>query len=174
MVWSPSLLGSFSLFFPLFHPLDCVLLQIHILPSVSLAQAPHLTGLFLTMMVSPSCMRTHLTQIPILRSSPFFLSLFISFEREREHKWGRGERGRERIPSRLHTVSAEPDVWLNLMNHEIVTWAEIKSWALNLLSHPDAPSLPVFGCLLFPWPSACLSAFWHPGVSHREGRLLFW
>ena len=32
-------------------------------------------------------------------------------ERERETaRWGRGrERGRERIPSRLHTVSAEPD-----------------------------------------------------------------
>ena len=51
--------------------------------------------------------------------------MFIYFERERKteqtHK-GRGrERGRERIPSRLPTVSAEPDVGLKLMNCEIVT-----------------------------------------------------
>ena len=43
-------------------------------------------------------------------------------EREREdmHKQGRGrERGRERIPSRLHAVSAELDVGLDPMNAEI-------------------------------------------------------
>ena len=35
---------------------------------------------------------------------------------------GRGrERGRERIPSKLHTVSTEPDVRLEFMNHEIMT-----------------------------------------------------
>ena len=28
---------------------------------------------------------------------------------------------RERIPSRLHTVSAEPNVGLELANHEIMT-----------------------------------------------------
>ena len=39
----------------------------------------------------------------------------------------RGERVRERknermrIPSRLHAVSTEPDVGLDLMNHEIMT-----------------------------------------------------
>ena len=37
-------------------------------------------------------------------------------QRERER-----ERERERIPSRLHTVSSEPDVGLDLMNHEIMT-----------------------------------------------------
>ena len=42
-------------------------------------------------------------------------------ERERE-KAGRGrEREGERILSRLHTVSMEPDVGLYLMNHEIMT-----------------------------------------------------
>ena len=35
-------------------------------------------------------------------------------ERERE-------RGRERIPSRLHVVRAEPNSGLNLMNCEIMT-----------------------------------------------------
>ena len=39
---------------------------------------------------------------------------------ERESKTGR-EGGREKIPSRLHAVSAEPDVGLELTNHEIVT-----------------------------------------------------
>ena len=50
--------------------------------------------------------------------------LFILREREREraHEPGRGrERGRERIPSRLHTASSEPDVELELTNHEIMT-----------------------------------------------------
>ena len=41
---------------------------------------------------------------------------------------GRGrERGRKRIPSRLHTISAEPNVGLDLMNCEIMTRAKIKS-----------------------------------------------
>ena len=31
------------------------------------------------------------------------------------------ERGRERIPSRLHTTSAETDMRLDLMDHEIMT-----------------------------------------------------
>ena len=35
---------------------------------------------------------------------------------------GRGrERGKERIPSRLHAVSAEPNTGLDLTNHEIMT-----------------------------------------------------
>ena len=74
----------------------------------------------------------------------FFLSLLISFERKRDrvhvHKWNKGrEKGRKRIPSRLHSVSTEPDARLKLTNHEIMTSAEIKSWMLNQLSHPGAP-----------------------------------
>ena len=43
-------------------------------------------------------------------------------ERNRECKQGRGkERGRERIPSRICTVSTEPDVGLKPMNCEIMT-----------------------------------------------------
>ena len=43
-------------------------------------------------------------------------------ERERVHAHGRGrERGRERIPSRLRAVSAEPDTGLELVNCEIMT-----------------------------------------------------
>ena len=34
---------------------------------------------------------------------------------------GRAEREGEGIPSKLHTVSMEPDVGLKLKNHEIMT-----------------------------------------------------
>ena len=56
-------------------------------------------------------------------------------ERERESVQQRGrererERERKRIPSRLHTVSTEPDVRLHEVlkptNLETMTWAEIK------------------------------------------------
>ena len=43
--------------------------------------------------------------------------LFVYFERVREHDWGSGrEGGRKREP----TASAEPNVGLKLMNHEIM------------------------------------------------------
>ena len=65
---------------------------------------------------------------PIIYAYLFFLSLFIYFERERERereresKQERGrEREREKIPSRLHTVSAEPHVGLKSANHKIMT-----------------------------------------------------
>ena len=49
----------------------------------------------------------------------FFLSLLI-FESERQR--GRGsERGGDGIPSRLHAVSTESDVGLELMSREIMT-----------------------------------------------------
>ena len=60
-----------------------------------------------------------------------FICLFIYFERERV-----GEGQRERIPSRLPTVGAKPDVGLELTNREIMTSAETKSWSLNQLSYP--------------------------------------
>ena len=41
-------------------------------------------------------------------------------ERERESPM-RGGRAGERIPSRLHTVSAGPDMGLELTNHETMT-----------------------------------------------------
>ena len=42
--------------------------------------------------------------------------------RERKHELGRGrEKERERIPSRLHAVSTEPDEGLEPTNCEIVT-----------------------------------------------------
>ena len=50
----------------------------------------------------------------------FKVYLFICREKDREHEQGRGrERGRERIPSRLHVVSTEPDAGLELTNWEV-------------------------------------------------------
>ena len=64
---------------------------------------------------------------------------FFFWERERAQA-GRGERsrGRERILSTLHIQGRAPcGAWLH--DSEIMTWAEIKRWPLNQLSHPDAP-----------------------------------
>ena len=54
--------------------------------------------------------------------------MFMYFEREREpvrvhasKGEAERERGRERIPSRLHAVSTELNVGLELRNREIVT-----------------------------------------------------
>ena len=42
-------------------------------------------------------------------------------ERVREGDYGRGrEKGRQIIPSNLHTVTGEPDVGPKLTNHEII------------------------------------------------------
>ena len=56
----------------------------------------------------------------------FFSYLFILRERV-----GEGQRERERVPSRLHTVSVEPHVRFELPTRKIMTGAEIKSRALN-------------------------------------------
>ena len=57
---------------------------------------------------------------------------------------GQRESEKERIPSRLCTIGAEPDVGLELMNPEIMTWAETKRRLLNGLSHPVAPCYNLF------------------------------
>ena len=61
--------------------------------------------------------------------------LFILREKESTIR-GRAERHgeRERILSRLHTVSAEPNMGLELTNREIMTWAEVgrsTDWAIQ-------------------------------------------
>ena len=50
-----------------------------------------------------------------------FLNLFIYFGRERANRVGSEGGERERIPSRLHTVSAEPDTGLELTNCDTMT-----------------------------------------------------
>ena len=52
---------------------------------------------------------------------------------------GEGEREGGRLASRPRDVSAEPITGPHVLNHEIMTWAEIKSWTLNQLSHLGAP-----------------------------------
>ena len=60
--------------------------------------------------------------------------LFWEAERGRETERER-ERERERIPSGLHTVRAEPDVELELMNSEIMIWVKVRcltDWATQV------------------------------------------
>ena len=60
-----------------------------------------------------------------------FVLMFIYFwhrewERGREREQGRSrEKGRQRTQSRLCTESREPNMGLKLVNHEIMTWAEV-------------------------------------------------
>ena len=51
-------------------------------------------------------------------------------EKMQAGEWQR-EKDRERIPSWFCTVSAKPDLGLELTNHEIMTFAEIRSQMLN-------------------------------------------
>ena len=53
----------------------------------------------------------------------FVLNVHLfTFEREREHEWERGrQRGRQRIPSRPHAASIDPDTGLEPTTYEIVT-----------------------------------------------------
>ena len=60
----------------------------------------------------------------VARSFGFFLKGIYLFlrERGRERAWGRGRGRGERIPTRLHIVSMEPDLGLELIiNHEMAT-----------------------------------------------------
>ena len=50
-----------------------------------------------------------------------FFNGYLFILREVESKQGGAEREGDRIPSRLHAVSIEPDVGLELTSHEIVT-----------------------------------------------------
>ena len=64
----------------------------------------------------------------------YFLRFIYLFGGEEGQK-----RGRERILSRLHIVSTEPEAGHDPMNREIMIWAQTKSWMLNQLSHPSVP-----------------------------------
>ena len=64
------------------------------------------------------------------------ISLFWERERRREHQCGRGrEKGRENSQQATRWHSTEPNTGLELMNCEIMTWAEIKIQTLNRMSH---------------------------------------
>ena len=51
----------------------------------------------------------------------FFKVYLFTSERDRVSRVGQRERGRERIPSRLRTISTEPDAGRGLTNREIMT-----------------------------------------------------
>ena len=69
-----------------------------------------------------------------MQADNFLMFIYLFWEREREEEV---QIGRERIPTRLHTVSADSlTMVFNLKKCEIVTWAETKSQTLNWLSHP--------------------------------------
>ena len=78
----------------------------------------------------------------------YFIFIYLLRERERERECTQvGERdwGRERILIRLH---AQCGAQHQAQSHDpwIMTWAEIKSWTLNLnqLSHPGTPLHQLF------------------------------
>ena len=56
--------------------------------------------------------------------------LFVDRDRDGTIRGGAG-RWKERISSRLHSVSAEPNTGLTLTNCEIMIYADIKSPTLN-------------------------------------------
>ena len=75
----------------------------------------------------------------------FFFNVYLLWERKDytyapEYEQGGSEKCGERIPSRFHTFSTEPDMGLDLKNCKIMTWMEIKSRKFNQLSHSAVPS----------------------------------
>ena len=66
------------------------------------------------------------TQPPQTTYISFFSLSFFFRARKTEHEPGRGrERGKDRIPSRLHTISAEPHTGLEPTNREIMTRVKV-------------------------------------------------
>ena len=56
----------------------------------------------------------------LLPCGSYFIKVYLFIPRERVGEEQR-ERGRERIPGRLHAASAEPNAGLELTNREITT-----------------------------------------------------
>ena len=56
-----------------------------------------------------------------------------------ERAWvGEGQRGEQRIQSGLHADNREPDVGLELINYDIMTWATVRhstDWATQVLQY---------------------------------------
>lgn len=120
----------------------------------------------------------------------FYLLLFLmfSFKREREKECER-ERGRER---RRQNLKQAPGSYLSaqsltqgfeLKNHEIMTWAQVKSWILNRLSHPGAPVFITFSDFKYEFYSSSFAkwniifVFWNNILSFRtiqKGKIYLW
>ena len=72
----------------------------------------------------------------------FFLDIYLFLrgrETEREQERGREREGdtESEAGSRLWAVSTESEAGIELMNQEIMTWAEV-GCVINWLSHPGA------------------------------------
>ena len=80
------------------------------------------------------CLKNFFLEFLLETSLLFLFLLNVYFLRENVRRgWGR-ERG-QRIWSELCTESSEPDVTLELMSHEIKTWAEVRlstDWATQV------------------------------------------
>ena len=71
-----------------------------------------------------------------IKTKKFFFNVLFIFERERVRAGeGKRERG-QRMHSQLHAHSSDPNAGLELTNHEIMTWAEVRH------SADEAPQVP--------------------------------
>ena len=80
--------------------------------------------------------REIMTWAKVGRLTDWAIQVPLFFISEKGGREADGER--ERILSRLH--SEEPNAGAESHNPGITTWAEVKSWTLKWLSHPDAPN----------------------------------
>ena len=69
----------------------------------------------------------------------FFKSIYLFIYLERGSGGG-AERQGEKTPSRLYNASTEPSVGLELMNCEVMTWAEIKRCSTKWATQVPQPS----------------------------------
>ena len=98
------------------------------------------------------------------------LSLMFIFEREREResasRWGAEREGdtESEAGSRLWAGSTEPNAGLQLLDHEIMTWAKVRrpaDWATQ------APLFPhILNCSFFPSPCPSSSLCWRIKIRH--------
>ena len=70
---------------------------------------------------------SHILSLDIVSIKYIFKFMYLFWEKERA---GEGQGG-ERIPSSLCPVSAEPDVEIELINRETMTWAETRAERLT-------------------------------------------
>ena len=73
-----------------------------------------------------------------------FFFKYLFFEREKQRKWRRVRDGGRESHTGFVAVNKDPNVGLEFMNHEIMTWDKIKSQTLNQLSHLGTPRFLVF------------------------------
>ena len=108
--------------------------------------SPHLGSVLLTQVSQPypwkGCFNSGQD---VTQESVSFKTYFTFWEREREREKGEGQKEREKE----NPEQALRSVRLGAPSHdpEIMTWAQIKSWILNHLSHPGAPGIYIFNQL---------------------------